>query len=332
MTPFTTPTSGATQNDTEQGFATHPSSWYYLGAVAELALKPIRLELPGGRSYVGFRTASGKIAVLSAKCAHMRADLSAGCVVGERLACPLHGWEYGRDGVCERIPAAKQIPAFARQTSFPVEVRGGHVFFFNRPEARFPLPFFEGVEPESVLAAEPFEFTVDAPWYLVSANGFDEQHFLCAHDRTLLGQPVISRPDPFAWRLEATFRVTGNSMLDRITRCFSGSEVEMSVTNWGGNLVLVRARFRRTVTYGLVSFIPLGDGRTWVRDIVWIPRRRGVLRVLDRLDARVRRHFIREFVRSDVQRSAGIRYEPQRTIDADKTLTDYLTWLKHVHR
>jgi phenylpropionate dioxygenase-like ring-hydroxylating dioxygenase large terminal subunit len=115
----------------QPGFATHPASWYYLGTVLELVEKPLRLDLPGGHSYVGFRTKSGKLAVLNARCAHMGADLAAGCVVGERLACPLHGWEYSREGNCEHVPVSADIPAFARQVSFPVEERGGHVFFLT---------------------------------------------------------------------------------------------------------------------------------------------------------------------------------------------------------
>jgi phenylpropionate dioxygenase-like ring-hydroxylating dioxygenase large terminal subunit len=313
------------------GFDTHPASWYYLGTVQELSKKPLRLNLPGDHAYVGFRTKSGKLAVLNARCAHMGADLGSGCVIGERLACPLHGWEYNREGNCEHLPASTEIPAFARQVSFPVEERGGHVFFFNRPQARFPLSFFDGVHAEALLAAPRFEFVVEAPWYLVSANGFDLQHFRCAHDRTLVDEPVLSSPHPFAWRLDARFLVTGHSWMDRVTRWFSGSSVEMTVTNWCGNLVLVAARFRRTTTYGLVSFIPLEGNRTWVRDIIWVPRRRWPLRaILDPIDARIRRLFIREFVKSDVERSAGIRYNPRRMIEADKLLVEYLAWLRRV--
>ena len=264
----------------------------------------------------------------------MGADLSLGCVKDGRIICPLHGWEYAHTGICEYIPSSQEIPMFARQPSFPVEQRGGHVFFFNRPHARFPLPFFTGLGEADLLAARAFEFTVDAPWYLVSANGFDVQHFRCAHDRTLLGEPTVDSPHPFAWRLRARFRVTGESFRDRLTRWVSGSEVEMTVENWGGNLVLVTAKFRRTTSYGIVSFTPLDNDRTQVRNIVCIPRSRNRLarRLADPVDALVRRSFIRAFVRSDVNRSAGIRFHPDRMIAADKVLVEYLGWLQNIHR
>lgn len=271
--------------------------------------------------------------VLGGRCSHMGAELSRGCVRGGRIVCPLHGWEYGHDGTCTHIPCAREIPALARQQAFPVEVRCGHVFFFNRAEVGFPMPFFDGVSVGELLAARPFEFTVAAPWYLVGANGFDVQHFRSAHDRTLVGEPVVDSRSPFSMRLTARFRVSGRAFRDALTRVLSGSEVQMTVENWCGNLVLVTAVFRRTTTYGLVSLQPLGDGSTRVHDIVWIKRRPGLLgSVFDPMDAAIRRLFIREFVRADVESSAGIRYDPTRMTAADKTLVEYLEWLQNIHR
>jgi phenylpropionate dioxygenase-like ring-hydroxylating dioxygenase large terminal subunit len=195
----------------QRGFASAPASWYYVGNKSELAHGPSRFELPGGQRYVAFPASGGSVSVLGARCSHMNADLASGCVRDGRIVCPLHGWEYAGDGHCVRIPATPNVPAFARQPSFPVAECGGLIYFFNRPEARFPLPFFPGRSQTELLAAEPFEFDVDVPWYLVGANGFDVQHFNCAHDRTLLGEPVIDSPHPFAWRMKATFRVTGHS-------------------------------------------------------------------------------------------------------------------------
>ena len=315
------------------GFAAAPASWYYLGSVAELARGPLRFDLPAAETYVGYRTDKGRNVVLSARCSHLGADLSKGCVIGDRITCPLHGWEYGPDGACEHIPATSEIPDFARQRSFPIEERGGHVFFFNRPQARFALPFFEGLDASQLLAARCFEFIVDAPWYIVSANAFDAQHYHCAHDRVLAGDLLVDCPDPFSRRLRADFAVTGTSFQDRVTRRLSGASVNMTVTTWCGNLILVKAKFRRTTTYGVLNFVPLEGGRTWLRDIVWIRRKAGFVgHLIDKVDAEIRRYFIREFVRSDVDRSHGIRFNQNRVIPADKELVEYLNWLQPIHR
>jgi hypothetical protein len=97
---------------------------------------------------------------------------------------------------------------------------------------------------------------------------------------------------------------------------------------------LVTAKFRRMTSYGLVSFTPLDKQRTKLRNIVWVPRSNNRIPrwLVDPLDAMIRRSFIREFVRSDVNRSAGIRFHADRMIAADKVLVEYLAWLQNIHR
>ena len=82
-------------------FPTYPVAWYLFGESRELGEKPLSKDLLG-RRLVAFRTASGSVAVLDARCSHLRADLGNGCVVGETVQCPYHHWRYGADG-CFRI-------------------------------------------------------------------------------------------------------------------------------------------------------------------------------------------------------------------------------------
>src|SRR5215471_9225278 len=111
-------------------FPAFPVSWYFFGAVVELKPGPVTRELFGQR-LVAFRTESGKVAVLDARCSHLGTDLGRGCVVGEAIRCPYHHWEFGTDGRCTHIPASAEIPAFARQRVFPVAQRLGYFFVFN---------------------------------------------------------------------------------------------------------------------------------------------------------------------------------------------------------
>jgi len=310
-----------------------PASWHYLAPTRILARAPFGIELPGSSSFAGYRTASGRFVVLSGRCSHVGSNLAKGTVTGECLRCPLHGWDYNADGECESIPTTTEIPRWARQVSYPIRELAGHLFFFNRPEALFPFPQFEGVEWESLHAARPFEFVVDAPWYIASSNGFDLQHFRYSHDRELIGNPLVDAPHAFARRIVARFKVAGASWRDALTRRFSGPEVTMSVTDWLGNLIFVEARFARTTSYGLLITQPLDGARTLARIIVFVPRRRTRTgRILDPLDAEIRRGFIRAFLKSDVERTAHLVYRPQRLIPADQILREYLEWLEDVHR
>ena len=317
-----------------RGFASAPASWYYVGSVEEITRTPQRFELPDSQTFVAFRTGDGGIAVIGARCSHMGADLSRGCVKGGRLVCPLHGWEYAGDGKCARIPASPEIPSFAHQPAFPVEVRGGHVFFFNRAEAKFPMPFFDGVSPDELLPAHPFDLWDDVPWYLLGGNGFDRQHFEMTHDRRLIAEPVVDSPHPFARRCQLALEIGGTSYVDRLTRAVAGTRSRMTVTSWCGTMIFASAKFPRVTTYGLVTVRPLQNLATHARVIVWV-RRSGnpVARwLVDPLNAIFRRHFIKAFFKSDHGRLTGTRYRPDRMIPADKMLVEYLAWLQSIHR
>lgn len=316
-----------------EDFGLSPPAWYYFGPLSQLAQGPVRLELPNGQAFVGFQTRTGAVAVLSARCCHMNTDLARGCVVGERLACPLHGWEFGVDGRCERIPVQAEVPAFARQTAYPAAIHRGHVFFHSQPEARYPLPFFENTAPEALHPARPFTLEADVPWYFVGANGFDVQHFLGAHDRVLLAPPQIDAPSPFSLRITVRFAVAGRSFADALTRRFAGPEVTMTITSWAGTILTVTAKFRRTTSYGLMTVHPLAGHRTRARVIVWVRRSRSSAgrTLLDPVNAAVRRAFIRRFLTSDIERMSEVRHHPNRLLPIDAPFARYLDWLRDLH-
>ena len=328
-----TGTSPNAQRQAGYEFPVCPASWHYLAPLRRLARGPVQVDLPQSGSFAGYQTESGKLVVLNARCSHVGSNLANGCVVGDNLQCPLHGWQFGPDGACKKIPAGDAIPHWARQSSYPVQEMGGHVFFFNRPVARFPLPFFEGVQPDELVAAQSFELRVNTSWHVASSNGFDLQHFRCAHDRTLVGEPVVSCPHPFARRITAKFQVAGNSWRDTLTRCFSGRESTMRVTDWCGNLIFTTAQFARTTTYGLLAAHPLDEERTLARVIVFVRRSESQLgrMLFDSLNALIRRNFIRAFLQEDVDRATGLNYHPRRFTESDQTLREDLEWLEQIH-
>src|SRR5262245_17013608 len=79
-----------------ESFPTYPPSWYLFGEAHGLRRRPLSKDLLG-RRLTAFRTTSGQLAVLDARCSHMRADLGNGRVVGDTIQCPYHNWRYGAD-------------------------------------------------------------------------------------------------------------------------------------------------------------------------------------------------------------------------------------------
>jgi phenylpropionate dioxygenase-like ring-hydroxylating dioxygenase large terminal subunit len=312
-------------------FPAFPVSWYLFGSANELDRGPISKDL-FGRRLAAFRTAAGDIVVLDARCCHLGSDLGRGRVVDDALECPFHNWRFGADGRCRHIPASQNIPAFARQTSYPVVERNGLLFVFRGSQPRFPLPFFPDCRADDFLPARPFEAVLDCPWYMVGANAFDLQHFRAAHDRRLVSTPVVDCPHAFARRATATFRVAGDSYRDHLTRWFAGNTVTMAITDWCGNMMFATATFRRTTSYGMVVTEPLGERKVRVQVVVFVPRSasRIARRCCDAVRARVRRYFIRAFLRSDGERLSGAQYRPQALIEADRDMAEYFHWLSVV--
>jgi hypothetical protein len=279
---------------------------------------------------------------MDARCAHLGADLGQGCLIGENLRCPYHGWEYGPHGRCTAIPDGSSPPAFARQRVYPCVERHGFVFFFNAirtasrlndPEPLFPLPFFFDERPQEFVAGRPFRFVADCPWYLMAANGFDLEHFRAVHDRTLVAPPEVDCPAPFARRMNYQAEVTGDSVFDRLLRRFAGRNVGVKITSWGGPFILVTGTFARARSYMVIALQPRPDGQT-LADVIVLARRSRFLpaRLLEPLGLWVRRLFTQGFMRDDTDRLGGIRYSAHTLIAADRLMIDYFNWLADLPR
>ena len=308
-------------------FAEQPVGWHVLTRSRDIGARPLGFDL-FGRRLVAYRTRAGDVVALGGRCWHMGADLAGGCVVDDHVQCPFHGWRFAPDGSCANA-------ADARQPVYATAERAGIVFVFPAPTPAYPLPFFGGVADHELLMAPPFGFVLNCPWWLVGTNGFDVQHFLGAHDRRLASPPRVETPHPAARRVVAEFDVTGTSWRDRLTRRFSGPRVMMDVTVWSGTLIFVAARFRRTTTYGMVEIRPLdpdarGHPRTRVTVRIFVRRRRGIRAILDPVDVRIRARFIRAFLEPDSRLLDGARYHPDRLVEADRVMIDYLRWLAPV--
>lgn len=312
-------------------FPQYPSSWYLMCESRELRRGPISRIL-WGRRLVAYRTSEGIATVLDGQCCHLGADLGCGRVRGDRIECPYHHWQFGPDGACQHIPVSSRIPEFARQAVYPAVERGGLLFVFRGREPRFALPFFPNCQPDELVAARAFTTDLDCPWYLIGANAFDLQHFRAAHDRRLAGEPAVDCPAPFARRATALFSVASDSLRDRMTRWFAGDHVELSITDWSGNLMFATATFKRTCSYGLVVTLPLEQCKVRVSVVVFVRRSRRMLarQVFDPLNAWIRRYFIREFLRSDAGLLQGARYNPRTLIDYDRDMVEYFRWLSVV--
>lgn len=311
----------------------YPATWYRFCDSRELGAKPLSKPFLG-RRLVAHRTDSGKVVVMDARCAHLAADLGLGHVRGENIQCPFHGWEYGPSGACVHVPGEIAVPPFARQTVYPAVERHGSLFIFNGQEPLFPLPFFPDAAPDDHVAGRPFTIMAECSWYMLTANGFDVAHFRTVHDRTLLAPPRVDCPDRFARRLSYSAEITGKSIFDVILRRTVGPFVNVTITSWGGPLVLVTGDFRDAQSRILIAAQPLGDHLTRAEIIVFAPRsrHRATAWLAEFVSLEVRRLFTQGFMKDDADRLPGITYRPQCLLASEQELIDFFNWLSELPR
>jgi hypothetical protein len=215
-----------------------------------------------------------------------------------------------------------------------VAERHGLVFFFNGRQPLFPLPFFAGENPDDFVAGRPATFIANCTWYMVAAHGYDTQHFDTVHARRLLAPPVIDCPAPYARRCSYAAEVVGHTIWDRLLRRFAGKTVEITITTWGGTLVVMTGRFARARSNFMIATQPLEDGRTRCAVFVFCRRSRNALAraMLQPLSLAVRRMFTRGYLVDEVASLGSPKYNPNTLIAVDREMIDYFRWISELTR
>lgn len=130
-------------------------AWLPVALASEVTAEPISVSLLG-EPWVIARL-DGELFAARDQCPHRLAPLSIGSVVGDTLQCRYHGWRFGLDGACVRIPSAPEAAPIS-------------------PRARASLPFAVAEHLDLIWIApdEPVLPLPDLPeWH---EAGFDQIH------------------------------------------------------------------------------------------------------------------------------------------------------------
>lgn len=99
----------------------HPAlhgHWHAVALARDITHRPIAVSLLGVHLALA-RTTTGEWIALEDRCPHRHAPLSAGCVDGDRLTCPYHGWSFDRSGRLCTVPGLldeAQLPQVSVRT------------------------------------------------------------------------------------------------------------------------------------------------------------------------------------------------------------------------
>jgi vanillate O-demethylase monooxygenase subunit len=155
--------------------------------------------------------AGDEVAVLQDLCIHRGTPLSMGWLEGDRIVCAYHGWEYGADGTCLRIPSLapdRHIPTKARAVAYRHAVRYGLVWAcLDEPAA--PLPEFPEHDAEGFAVRMVGPWTYAANAARVTENSMDYTHFPWVHEGMLgdRSRPIYPEVKPVVGDAEIGYSV-----------------------------------------------------------------------------------------------------------------------------
>lgn len=130
-----------------------------------------------------FRTEAGEVVALEDRCPHRQAPLSAGRLQGDAIECAYHGFQFGANGRCVRVPSMSS-PAPLRVETYPVREIGPLVWIYPGDKDCIdqvpPPPVIDWMtDPAFVIRKGSME--IAANYLLLKENVLDLTHLAYVH-------------------------------------------------------------------------------------------------------------------------------------------------------
>jgi phenylpropionate dioxygenase-like ring-hydroxylating dioxygenase large terminal subunit len=213
-------------------------AWYPVLPSKKIRKESAQSFVIGSQRIVIYRNKQGLLAAMDAFCPHMGADLANGRVVGDRLQCYFHQWEFGPDGALVGIPCKKHPPKVKNQ-AYPVEEKYGFVWVYSGPEAPYPVPNPPGLEGEEVTGfflAKPRLFVHH---HVMMVSAIDLQHFKTVHQLDAEFQFDVQNRNRDQYQWNVVGKLPHKGWRSRIARFVLGSHFEYSALFAGGSIVSI---------------------------------------------------------------------------------------------
>jgi len=166
-----------------------PFGWFAVAYSKELAPGEVKPTFLFNQHQALFRTESGEARMLEAFCPHLGAHLGhGGKVMGDRIACPFHGWQLDGDGKVREVPYADAKPRRVQEGeclySYPVQERNQMIWAWYHPRRIAPtfeiddIPEFSDPDWTEL---ETYEWEIESHIQETGENAVDIAHFVYVH-------------------------------------------------------------------------------------------------------------------------------------------------------
>jgi aminopyrrolnitrin oxygenase len=223
-----------------------PQGWYVVCRSQDLKPRQLLRLTLAQQQIVVFRTASGAVGALDARCPHMGAHLAQGRVRGEYLECGLHCWRMAVDGAV--------LSQSKRARAWRVDEQSGLVLLeFGGDRAKPEV----GEADFLWTSVRPIE--IAAHWHALTTNAFDMPHLATVHKRELVEPPRVTFDPGQHFEMDYVTRVTGHGASDRTMKWLSGNRIQARM-QCHGPLVVVDTDLGFTRTAALIGMLPTDQG------------------------------------------------------------------------
>ncbi len=214
-------------------FEMFANAWTPVLPISEISSVPVAIEL-AGEPLVLFRDAQDQIIALLDRCPHRSIPLSLGQVTPEgNLECAYHGWQFGSNGACTRVPMNSLNPAQLSKLSaisFPTRTIAGLVWVFtgtgNPPEPELPPSLLEA-DDRYIIYHEIW----NAHWTRAIENSLDNVHVPFVHRNSFGGGMRDIAQSNAIVQVYITSTATGLIINNRIDTLPFGLELEWHQPN-----------------------------------------------------------------------------------------------------
>ena len=156
--------------------------WHPVLASKDLAGLPIAVTLLG-RDLVLWKDASGAAHVWADRCPHRGEKFSLGRVVGDRLECGYHGWQFAASGQCMLVPALPTFTPPASHCAKVYELQEAYGLIWVRLEkSESEIPAFAAESDERLRKVNCGPYLVQTSAPRLVENFLDMSHFGFVHE------------------------------------------------------------------------------------------------------------------------------------------------------
>lgn len=309
-------------------------AWYCVGTIDDFKNGILETQI-GKQKLVLFKTESGEIHCLDAFCAHLGLNLKLGKVVGERLQCHFHHWQFDGEG---KVTAPTCSKASERQQrTYPVTIRYGLIWIWAGDKAHYPLPLHQDLLEDYSYKLGALYFRPSHP-HVSLLNALDIQHVNTVHalDLKVKGNSEEAQDQSYIhYNFEGEFLTT--SPAGRRNAFLTGGGYRFTVRYASATIGFLKAlegiklfgRIPFPPIYATFGYRPINNEKTAIQPIFLTPKKTGFLGWLKtKLHLKLTEVIYNRLKNEDGEIYENIRFTPHLT-NEDALITSFIA---HVNR